>query len=349
MKITMDNYEAFFLDYVEGRLDDSSVLEMLAFLRKHPELKEELECFSEMKLEPAQIGYKDKELLKKLNFKDAAVSLRNFDDFCIAYYEKELSHSESQKLFDFLHQNPDKKKDFQLYGEVFLKADPSVIFEGKAFLRKKIKAKTGIILLRWTSVAAGIVIAISVFFKSPLKEIEPARHNVAVIQYPSSSDSGKDIIPGKTPGIDGKEHKASAEIAVNREPVSTNQISVSDTDNINVEEASYLTPIEPQLLSSLESGKRPDLIISESAPISQYSNRDMELFDIAGKVIKKKVFRTHPEDPDKKISLWDLADITLKGYNRISENDIVLHRKTDENGRLTVIALETENRRYGKN
>ncbi|NJK98050.1 MAG: hypothetical protein HC905_26890 [Bacteroidales bacterium] len=52
MKIDLNNYEAFFLDFAEGRLDNSSTLEMLAFLRNHPELKAELENFSNLRIEP---------------------------------------------------------------------------------------------------------------------------------------------------------------------------------------------------------------------------------------------------------------------------------------------------------
>jgi hypothetical protein len=43
MSINKQNYEAYFLDYIEGCLDDSATLEMMAFIRNNPELKEELE------------------------------------------------------------------------------------------------------------------------------------------------------------------------------------------------------------------------------------------------------------------------------------------------------------------
>jgi hypothetical protein len=39
--------------------------------------------------------------------------------------------------------------------------------------------------------------------------------------------------------------------------------------------------------------------------------------------------------------------MTVKGYNHISENEIILRRQTDENGKLTAVAVETETRVYG--
>ncbi|NJK98049.1 MAG: hypothetical protein HC830_14925 [Bacteroidetes bacterium] len=54
-----------------------------------------------------------------------------------------------------------------------------------------------------------------------------------------------------------------------------------------------------------------------------------------------------PEKPEKRITLWDVADITLKGYNQISENDIRLHKETDENGKIVTLAIETEGGKFG--
>ncbi|MBC8005772.1 MAG: hypothetical protein H7X84_09885, partial [Verrucomicrobia bacterium] len=44
-KITRDNYEAFFLDYLEGNLEETLIDQFLDFLEKNPDLKEELHLF----------------------------------------------------------------------------------------------------------------------------------------------------------------------------------------------------------------------------------------------------------------------------------------------------------------
>jgi hypothetical protein len=353
MKINKDNYEAFFLDYLEGRLNDSSVLEMQSFLRRHPELKGELESFCEIKLPPAQIVFKEKEILKKLNFKGAEVTLRNFDDFCIAYYEKQLSDTESEKLLDFVKHHPDKKRDFQLYGEVFLKVDTSIAFEGKSFLKKKIKVKTGIILLRWTAVAAGIVLAISIFYKSPVKVINPLPENPSVVQNqrPASSKAMRIENQEKEPDIDISDKSSGV---ISKEEIQINVPEINEpAEEIEIignseSELALLQPLGIERLNNSYSESIPDPLISTSPQAyAVNNNRDLELLDLAEKVIKKKVFKSKDENSPKKISLWDIADITLKGYNRIAEKDIILHRRTDENGKLTAIALETENRRYG--
>ena len=55
MIITRDNYEAFFLDYLEGNLDAALLPEFEAFVAANSDLKEELESVGSFKLEAAPV------------------------------------------------------------------------------------------------------------------------------------------------------------------------------------------------------------------------------------------------------------------------------------------------------
>ena len=176
MKINIDNYEAFFLDFVEGRLDNSSTLEMLAFLRKHPHLKEELESFSEIKIPLQEEIFTDKDFLTKFDFTHTSINPGNFDDYCIAYHEKILTSSESDRLLTYLDKYPEKKNSFNLFGKTILKADPAVLFKGKSKLLHKSKNRVLYpVILRWTAVAAGVALLVSVFY---FKDSENLSSNV---------------------------------------------------------------------------------------------------------------------------------------------------------------------------
>jgi len=339
MKIDINNYEAFFLDFVEGRLNDSSTLDMLAFLRNHPELKKELENFTDVRLHPEETLI-EKSFLKKMDFSSPSVNPKNFDDYCIAYYEKILSNDETEKLFNYLKISPQKMTDFQDYGEVILKADKNIIFEGKPFLKKRPKAAIRTIVLRWTAVAAGIVLAVSVFYK-PVNEIRITPKNSIAVIKPS--------IEQKTPEIE-----KTAEVKLPSQPYIAKHKTVKASpknDEIKIEEKEEFNYLNPVQLASVESDKieRPEFIISENKTLTPSAeNEDLELFVYAEKMIRKNILKENDQNkPKKKITLWDIATITLKGYNKISEKDIILKRKTDENGKLTAIAVETENGKYG--
>lgn len=66
MKININNYEEWMIDYIEGNLSDAQVKEMQEFLTFHPELKAELDLFNETKLQPdTSVVFEHKESLKK--------------------------------------------------------------------------------------------------------------------------------------------------------------------------------------------------------------------------------------------------------------------------------------------
>lgn len=345
MKINSKNYEAFFLDYVEGRLDNASTLEMFAFLRYHPNLKEELENFANITLSPSDVLYQEKEQLKKFEFNGSFIDKGNFDDYCIAYYEKLLSPQVAEKLLSYVNDDAGRKDVFLQYSKTILKADPSIVYEGKPFLKKKHLPGVRTIVLRLMAVAAGVLVLVAVIYKSPVKQ------NVVPVSKYSLKQNKSDSI---TPVISSvkeiaKTSDKTMRYLSNPAPDYTKQASIPEEEEQPKNDLSldYLTPISSAIALENSGIERPS-ISNSSLNISEKisESEDFELMEYAHSMIKEKVFRSKDKS-SRRLSLWDLADVTLKGYNQISEKDIILHRKTDENGKLTAIAIETENRLYG--
>ena len=67
MKINNDNYESYFLRYIEGRLSEEEQREVGTFLVQHPELQEMLDLYDPTYVleKDAQLVYDDKESLKR--------------------------------------------------------------------------------------------------------------------------------------------------------------------------------------------------------------------------------------------------------------------------------------------
>lgn len=343
MKIDIHNYESFFLDFVEGRLDDASTLEMLNFLRKHPDLKQELEGFGDVRLDPDDISFPSKNLLKKLDFKGAPVNDNNFNDFAIAHHEKILSVKETEKLFRYLEQNPHKNNDFKMFGTVYLKADPAIVFEAKPFLKKRPKGTVRAIVLRFTAVAAGVAIAVAVFYKSPDKQnlpVNQTRNEIIVSQV--EEETTKRVTKINLP------QKTKREVISTTGAINVNQGTVEQGVIVREKNIAALEPIKAVYVEGDYVVNRPELVSNTVNPPALDGYHDLDVLDYAGKVIRERVLKgSDGEKTTRRISLWDLADITLKGYNRIAEKDIVIHRKTDEDGKITAIAIETETKKYG--
>lgn len=351
MQINQNNYEAFFLDFAEGRLDNSSTLELLNFLRNHPELKQELESFSDIRLDAPEEVFPGKEFLKKMDFGRASVDPSNFGDFCIAYYEKVLNQAESGKLFSYLELHPEKKKDFELFGKTTLIADKNIVFEAKPFLKKKSKgARVRTIVFRITAVAAGLILAVTIYYKASVKE--ETHNSVAVttsniqksVDREEPKDTAIDILP-KSEGnlVASQKSKPGKSIVVpqKEKPEILSKDTITQDETLN-----ELAAIDVKSLSNIPLERpefKPGLNIASPEKEDQ---EDFELLAYAQKLIQKKILK-QDEKRRKKITLWDLADVTIMGYNSITENDIKLHRETDENGKVTALAIETENKKYG--
>lgn len=148
--ITHENYESFYLDFLEGNLSEQDTASLLAFLDLHPELK--LEDDSEwITLSDQETISMDASFKNSLKFPDTteAISTHNIDTFLIAAVENELSPAKSAELNQFVQQNPRFATELTWYQRTRFQPDTSVVYPHKAQLKKG-----GFIVPMWTKYAA---------------------------------------------------------------------------------------------------------------------------------------------------------------------------------------------------
>ncbi|MRT92302.1 anti-sigma factor [Ancylomarina sp. 16SWW S1-10-2] len=152
--ITRNNYEEFFLDYIEGEISATDKVALESFLAENPDLKKELDEMMDMNIECEGITISvESDSLKDIPFQE------NLDDFCIAKIEGDLDTYENKAFDYYIASNPNKQKELSLYQKTKLEADQSIIFKEKKSLRRRNK---GLILIRfaYTSLAAAASIAL---------------------------------------------------------------------------------------------------------------------------------------------------------------------------------------------
>lgn len=96
--INIHNYEAFWLDYIEGNLDEQATEQLMAFLEKHPELKPDLFAFDLPELEAEDIKFGDKHLL--MHSQDEA------EEKVVHYLDNALTAAEKTAFEKELQQSP---------------------------------------------------------------------------------------------------------------------------------------------------------------------------------------------------------------------------------------------------
>ena len=151
-KIDLNNYEAYFLDYMEGSLSAEEKYDLFAFLEKHPDLKEELELdVMDMELMPTSVTFDAKESLK-VDADKLMITTGSVDELMIAAVEGQLSKSQKQQLETYVKDN-NLTKSYAYTKATQLKPDLSIQFEDKASL----KQKTGLIIsMTWVTRVASI-------------------------------------------------------------------------------------------------------------------------------------------------------------------------------------------------
>jgi hypothetical protein len=162
MKINKDTYEIVFIDYLEGRLSDSELKDLVEFLDKNPDLEAELKdlvAYSKQAMPSVKSPSIDFSALKHEAILDANDS--NFDELCISFYEGLLNEKEEQYLLELTDNDPILMASFEAYSKVYLKADEAIVFPNKSKLKRK-ETKT-FSLMNYVSYAASIVIVMGFF------------------------------------------------------------------------------------------------------------------------------------------------------------------------------------------
>ncbi|NOY49474.1 MAG: hypothetical protein GXO88_02750 [Chlorobi bacterium] len=163
MSINLNNYEVYLIDYLDGNLSLEVERELMLFLESNPGIKNELEDIENFKLlDEEKLTFNDKNSLKQKEVIPAkSINEGNYEEFFIAFYEKDLSVDEQRELDDFVIKNPQLEKEFLLHKSLILNAD-RIEFEHKNNLKKR--AHIGIWQYQALAVAASIALLISFFW-----------------------------------------------------------------------------------------------------------------------------------------------------------------------------------------
>ncbi len=154
MKITRDNYESWFLDYLEGNLEEGMKEAFQEFLRHHPDLQEELRQFEEVRLPVPEVGFSGIEKL----FREEYDRPDAFDEAAIARMEGDLSPEEAVAFETYLRRHPGKREEAAFFEKTRLLPEETVVFPG----RSRLMRQPAVVRLRqWTlRVAALLLVAL---------------------------------------------------------------------------------------------------------------------------------------------------------------------------------------------
>ncbi|MGM0375963.1 MAG: hypothetical protein ACQEQ0_04255 [Bacteroidota bacterium] len=156
MNIDRNNYEQWFIDYLDGTLGKKSRQELKLFLKANPDLAKELESLGETSLEPEHVPFSAKTSLLMENAEDGCP--HRSDYLMIKQMEEGLDDREEKELAALIDSDESLLERVNLYHRTRLKA-PAASFPGKEkLLRKDVAPLFFRKFYRWSSVAAAALL-----------------------------------------------------------------------------------------------------------------------------------------------------------------------------------------------
>ena len=157
--ITRNNYEEFFLLYVDNELSASDKNAVEAFVRENADLKEELTRLRQSVLKPeTSIVFANKELLLK-QAGDVCINKNNYEEYFLLYLDNELDAAGKKEVELFARQSPSLLEELNLLLQTRLEPDTTIVFEGKEVLYKEEKDEK-VIAFPWFRVAAAAAVTL---------------------------------------------------------------------------------------------------------------------------------------------------------------------------------------------
>jgi hypothetical protein len=153
--INQHNYEAYFLDYIEGSLSTVQEQELHLFLTKHPDLKAEVEEIKLLYLEESKPkGFNAKDKL----YRNEETALLQEEHLCIAAAEEVLTAEEKSSFDEMIKERSEVLAELAYYQKSRLSV-PNIAFPDKEKLKKR-----ALPLISWKTYVSAVAAAVLAIF-----------------------------------------------------------------------------------------------------------------------------------------------------------------------------------------
>ncbi len=132
MKPDRTNYEIWLIDLLDGNLDEGRSRELMEFLDANPDLKEEFDTLTALRLLPDKAQFTPKEKL----FKSVSeLPLSQIEYLSVASLEKDITPEQMSELKKNISLDPENKRIFDSFQKIRL-IPPLIHYKNKNQLKK---------------------------------------------------------------------------------------------------------------------------------------------------------------------------------------------------------------------
>lgn len=211
--ITPDNYQEYFLLYVDDELSIEEREAVDSYIKLNPHLQAELDSFLNTKLPVENISIENKQFLLSDSMKHVEV-----DESLLLYIDNELDNEEKEKVEQLIRNNGDYQLQYQLLKKAKLNEKDTIVYPYK----KELYKSTGAVHpFYWFRIAAAIILILSL--GAILWITNSNEQPASIVQKPVTNEIKNEVTQQeeKTISEDDEDHITSGpstDIAIQNEP-----------------------------------------------------------------------------------------------------------------------------------
>jgi hypothetical protein len=157
--VTRDNYEAWFVLYIDNELSPTERKVVDYFVQQNPDLEEELVMLQQSVLRADdQIVFTHKDHLLKNTAAQGPVNESNYEAYFVQYGDDELTTDEKILVEQFVAKHPHYSAEFELIQQAKLVPDNTITFPEKTYLFRTEEDDNKVIAFPWWRIAAAAVV-----------------------------------------------------------------------------------------------------------------------------------------------------------------------------------------------
>lgn len=340
MKINRYNYEVFLIDYLDGTLDPSLAGELIVFLEKTPELKNQFDGLEDVVLVNETIIFPNKTDLKKKSFLKNGIENES-EYLFIASLEGEISDEEKGRLKALANENHTGNLDLSIYQKTIIKPSDSIVFPNKAKLKR-----SPIVPIRYSTlktslgIAASIGLLVSIYtIGKTLVNTNPSHvlknNSIAASVDPIIIEQKKELILNNQSSL-----VESHNFVQTKKNPKTYIKSYNLATNIGKQVTRKEEPI-PAKLSSINSKKitiekatQNEEIIGFAVSYPRHNSFSM---------IDKNSYADNGKNKSniREIGFFEILQYGVQSFGKLMGKDIYLNAKKDKNGSIEKLSFES--------
>jgi len=348
MKPDRSNYEIWIVDWLDGKLDEARCSELMEFLEKNPDLKEEFDSLAVTRLTPTESNFSQKE---KLIRSASELPVSQVEYLSLAYFEKDITAEQLSDLELNISLNPENKKIFESIQRTRL-LPPRAEFKNKNLLKKHLTGSR-VLRLSLAAMSAAATIAILVlsyvFIRHSMAENEIQS---ALIVNPDTAQIEPFIV--RTTALFAQAEKqvplkirAEASDRLVIDSISDRAIlplrQQKDIDMLAIMESHRITGVS--VLPSPAFGKPhgTDILIASNNTfiIPDFEDGRSRLSKFIARTFREKLLKddSYNETP---LKTYEIAEAGIEGLNKLLGWEMALVKTNDEEGNLKSVYFSSK-------